>query len=128
MARVCLFLSPEASRLLCLVSEVVGEVPWGGSVFISGLSPPAAAAAAVASVMSSSVRPHRQQPTRLLRPWASPGKNTGVGCHFLLQCRKVKSESCNSSLPMTPFSQLLERTQACPLLARDLSSANPAGL
>ena len=43
--------------------------------------------------MSDSVRPHRRQPTRLPRPWDSPGKNTGVGCHFLLQCRKVKSES-----------------------------------
>ena len=36
---------------------------------------------------------HRRQPTRLPRPWDSPGKNTGVGCHFLLQCIKVKSES-----------------------------------
>ena len=36
--------------------------------------------------------PHRWQPTRLPRPWDSPGKNTGVGCHFLLQCMKVKSE------------------------------------
>ena len=43
--------------------------------------------------MSDSVRPHRWQPTRLLQPWDSPGKNTGVGCHFLLQCMKVKSES-----------------------------------
>ena len=43
--------------------------------------------------MSDFVRPHRQQPTRLPRPWDSPGKNTGVGCHFLLQCMKVKSES-----------------------------------
>ena len=43
--------------------------------------------------MSNSVQPHRQQPTRLHRPWDSPGKNTGVGCHFLLQCMKVKSES-----------------------------------
>ena len=43
--------------------------------------------------MSNSVRPHRQQPTKLPRPWDSPGKNTGVGCHFLLQCMKVKSES-----------------------------------
>ena len=43
--------------------------------------------------MSNSVRPHRRQPTRLRRPWDSPGKNTGVGCHFLLQCMKVKSES-----------------------------------
>ena len=38
------------------------------------------------------MRPHRQQPTRLPRPWDSPGKNTGVGCHVLLQCMKVKSE------------------------------------
>ena len=52
-----------------------------------------AAAAAVTSVVSNSVRTHRGQPTRLLLPWDSPGKNTGVGCHFLLQCRKVKSES-----------------------------------
>ena len=43
--------------------------------------------------MSDSVRPHRQKPTRLPCPWDSPGKNTGVGCHFLLQCMKVKSES-----------------------------------
>ena len=47
----------------------------------------------VASVVSDSVRPHRQQPTRLPRPWDSPGKNTGVGCHFLLQCMKVESEN-----------------------------------
>ena len=43
--------------------------------------------------MSDSVQPQRQQPTRLPRPWDSPGKNTGVGCHFLLQCMKVKSKS-----------------------------------
>ena len=43
--------------------------------------------------MSNSVQPHRWQPTRLPCPWDSPGKNTGVGCHFLLQCMKVKSES-----------------------------------
>ena len=43
--------------------------------------------------MSDSVRPHRRQPTRLPRPWDSPGKNSGVGCHFLRQCMKVKSES-----------------------------------
>ena len=47
----------------------------------------------VASVVSDSVRPHRRQPIRLPRPWDSPGKNTGVGCHFPLQCMKVKSES-----------------------------------
>ena len=42
--------------------------------------------------MSDSVRPQRRQPTRLPHPWDFSGKNTGVGCHFLLQCRKVKSE------------------------------------
>ena len=59
--------------------------------FKAGHSP--AAAAAKSLVVSGSVQPHRQQPTRLPRPWDSPGKNTGVGCHFLLQCTKVKSES-----------------------------------
>ena len=53
--------------------------------------------------MSDSVQPHRQQPIRLPRPWDSPGKNTGVGCHFLLQCMKVKSNS--------------EVTQSCPTLS-----------
>ena len=52
--------------------------------------------------MSDSVRPHRWQPTRLPRPWDSPGKNTGVGCHVPLQCMKVKSES--------------EVAQSCPTL------------
>ena len=50
-------------------------------------------AAAVMSVVSDSVLPHRLAPTRLPHPWDSPGKNTGVGCHFLLQCMKMKSES-----------------------------------
>ena len=53
--------------------------------------------------MSDSVQPHRRQPTRLPHPWDSPGKNTGVGCHFFLQCRKVKSES--------------EVAQSCPTLS-----------
>ena len=51
------------------------------------------AAAAAKSLQSCpTLRPHRWQHTRLPRPWDSPGKNTGVGCHFLLQCMKVKSE------------------------------------
>ena len=59
--------------------------------------------------MSNSVRPHGLPPTRLLRPWDSPGKNTGVGCHFLLQCMKVKVKS-NSRVrllatPWTPAYQ-----------------------
>ena len=43
--------------------------------------------------MSDSTQPHRQQPISLPHPWDSPGKNIGVGHHFLLQCTKVKSES-----------------------------------
>ena len=54
---------------------------------------PAAAAAAKSLQSCPTLRPHRRQPTRLSRPWDSPGKNTGVGCHFLLQCMKVESES-----------------------------------
>ena len=62
--------------------------------------------------MSDSVRPHRRQPTRLPRPWDSPGKNTGVGCHFLLQCVKVKNES--------------EVAQSCPTLS-DPMDCSPTG-
>ena len=51
--------------------------------------------------MSDSVRPHRWQPTRLPCPWDSPGKNTGVGCHFLLRCIKVKRESEVAQLCLT---------------------------
>ena len=56
--------------------------------------------------MSNSVRPHRRQPTRLPRPWDSPGKNTGVGCHFLLQCMKVSAISALSNaifIRLEPF-------------------------
>ena len=52
--------------------------------------------------MSDSVRPQRRQPTRLPHPWDSPGKNTGVGCHFLLQCMKLKSESEVTQLGPSP--------------------------
>ena len=57
----------------------------------SAYNPAAAAAASRQSCLT--VQPHRRQPTRLCHPWDSPGKNTGVGCHFLLHCMKVKSES-----------------------------------
>ena len=60
--------------------------------------------------MSDSVRPHRQQPTRLPRPWDSPGKNTGVGCHFLLQCMKVISE-----IEVTQSSPTLRNSMNCSL-------------
>ena len=52
--------------------------------------------------MPDSVRPQRRQPSRLPCPWDSPGKNTGVGCHFLLQCMKVKSESEVAQSCLTP--------------------------
>ena len=61
--------------------------------------------------MSNSVRPHRRQPTRLRRPWDSAGKNTGVGCHFLLQCVKVKSER--------------EVAQSCPTLSDPMDYSLP---
>ena len=61
--------------------------------------------------MSDSVRPHRRQPTRLPRPWDSPGKNTGVGCHFLLQCMKVKTQS--------------EVAQSCPTLSDPMDCSPP---
>ena len=54
----------------------------------------------ITSVVSDSVRPHRRQPTRLLRPWDSRGKNTGVGCHFLLQCVKVKDVTQKTCIPL----------------------------
>ena len=61
------------------------------------------AAAAAKSLQSCpTVQPYRRQPTRLLCPWDSPGKNTGVGCHFLLQCVKVKSESEVAQSCLTP--------------------------
>ena len=61
--------------------------------------------------MSDSVWPHRQQPTRLQRPWDSPSKNTAVGCHFLLQRMKKKSES--------------EVTQSCPTLSDPMDCSLP---
>ena len=56
----------------------------------------------VTSVLSDSVQLHRRQPTRFPHPWDSPGKNTGVVCHFLLQCMKVKSESEVAQSCLTP--------------------------
>ena len=61
--------------------------------------------------MSNSVRPHRRQPTRVPHTWDSPGKNTGVGCHFLLQCMKEKSE--------------IEVAQSCPTLSHPMDCNLP---
>ena len=73
--------------------------PFPGNLSDSGIKPgsPAPSAAAAAPAKSLKLCPtlqlHRRQRTRLPCPWDAPGKNTGVGCHFLLQCMKVKSES-----------------------------------
>ena len=61
--------------------------------------------------VSDSVRPQRWQPTTLRRPWDSPGKHTGVGCHFLLQCMKLKSER--------------EVTESCPTLSDPMDCSPP---
>ena len=81
------------------------------SFFTPSRSTAAAAAVAAKSVVSDSVQPHRWQPTRLPRPWDFSGKNTGVGCHFLLQCVKVKSES--------------EVAQSCPTLSDPMDCSPP---
>ena len=60
----------------------------------------------VTSVVSNSVRPHRQKPTRLPSPWDSPGKNTGVGCHFLFQCMKQGTQSWYTGTTLTPWKRL----------------------
>ena len=65
----------------------------------------------VASVISDSVRPHRQQPTKLPSPWDSPGKDTGVGCHLPLQRMKIKSES--------------KVAQSCPTLSNPMDCSLP---
>ena len=65
----------------------------------------------IASVVSDSVRPHRQQPVRLSHPWDSPGKTSRGGCHFLLQRMKVKSES--------------EDAQSCPTLSDPVDCSLP---
>ena len=71
----------------------------------------AAAAAAAAKSLQSCSTLCDSIDSRLPRPWDSPGKNTGVGCHFLLQCMKVKSES--------------EAAQSCPTLSDPMDCSAP---
>ena len=82
-----------------------GSVIWGKELIQH------AAAAAKSLQSCPTVRSHRRQPTRLPSPWDSPGKNTGVGCHFLLQCMKVRSES--------------EVAQSCPTLSDPMDCSLP---
>ena len=98
-----------------------GLCSWGGTCAeglprVSAQADPAPLCAAAAAAAKSLqlcptlCNPHRRQPTRLLHPWDSPGKYTGVGCHFLLQCMKVKSES--------------EVAQSCPTLRDPMDCKN----
>ena len=96
-------------RLLQLLHWQAGSLPLAPSG--KSFSHCCCCCCSVASVVSDSVRPYRRQPTRLPHPWDSPGKNTGVGCHFLLQCMKVQSES--------------EVTQLCPTLSDPMDGSLP---
>ena len=88
---------------------LMAQVSWAKNLAVE---PYLATAAAAKSLQSCpTVRPHRRQPTRLPCPWDSPGKNTGVGCHFLLQCMKVKSES--------------EVAESCPTLSDPMACSLP---
>ena len=80
----------------CVISAYVGVC----AILKSNDSHNAAAAAKLLQLCPT-VRPHRWKPTRFPHPWDSPGKNTGVGCHFLLQCVKVKSEREVAQLCLT---------------------------
>ena len=99
-----------------------GLCSWGGTCAeglprVSAQADPAPLCAAAAAAAKSLqlcptlCNPHRRQPTRLLHPWDSPGKYTGVVCHFLLQCMKVKSES--------------EVAQSCPTLRDPMDCSLP---
>ena len=93
-------------------SEGAGKSPWQGGMWTKHRKRwGSGCCREVASVVSDSVQPHRRQPTRLPHPWDSPGKNTGVGCHFLLQCMKGKSES--------------EVAQSCPALHDPMDCSLP---
>ena len=100
---------------ICTASDKENEILFSNEIhwpcFKSKLTSFCCCCCYVTSVVSDSVRPHRRQPTRLPRPWDSPGKNTGVGCHFLLQCMKVKSES--------------EVAQSCPTLSNPMDCSPP---
>ena len=103
-------MATHSSILPCRIHgqrSLVGYSPWGCRVRRDLQT----AAAAKSLQSCPTLRPHRWQPTRLPRPWDSPGKNPGVGCHFLLQCMKVKSES--------------EVAQSCPTLSDPMDCGLP---
>ena len=107
LSRVRLFVTPWTAAYQAPPSLGFSRQEyWSGMPFSSPMH-----ACEVASVVSDSMRPYGQQPTRLLCIQDSLGKNTGVGCHFLLQCMKVKSER--------------EVTQSCPNLRDSMDCSLP---
>ena len=120
------------SRFVCIraskwarLSDVLSVLPWNkywkhvfmlfGIIETSTSHASYCCCCLVTSVVSDSVWLHRRQPTRLPRPWNSPGKNTGVACHFLLQGMKVKSESEVAQLCLTQWPHGLPPTRLlCP--------------
>jgi len=104
----CLLLQISLDFLLLLSNPLL----WKGHILLKLPLESLVGLHAAKSLQSCpTVWPHRQQPTRLPRPWDSPGKNTGVGCHFLLQCMKAKRES--------------EVTQSCPTLSDPMDCSLP---
>ena len=101
---------PEPGILECEVKWALGSIAVNKASECEG-SPVVAAAAKSLQSCPTLCDPHRWQPTRLPRPWNSPGKNTGVGCHFLLQRMKVKSES--------------KVSQSCPSLSDPMDCSLP---
>ena len=95
---------------LLVASPYAREITLFSSSLDKGTNP-SCCCCQVASVLSNSVQPHRWQPTRLPHPWDSPGKNTRVGCHFLLPRMKMKSES--------------EVFQSCPTLCDPMDCSLP---
>ena len=102
--RSCLPMGLNLKVALCVLSQFSCVWPFATLWTV--------ASAAKSLQSCPTLRDPRWQPTRLPRPWDSPGKNTGVGCHCLLQCMKVKSES--------------EAAQSCPALS-DLMDCSPPG-
>jgi len=101
------------SSLVCLCAGSRGFLGASSGLLHSHIAPLSLRSDQIScSVVSDSLRPHRWQPTRLPRPWDSPSKNTGVGCHFLLQCMKVKNES--------------EVAQSCPTLSDPMDCSLPS--
>ena len=94
-----------------LPQEGARGAPSTGSRALCNIYPQAHGATTKSLQSCPTVQPHRWQPSRLPRPWDSPGKNTGVGCHFLVQCIKMKSES--------------EVAQSCPTLSDPMDCSLP---